>query len=207
MFLLWLRQLPWCGDRTLASVPPSAGPVLLTLLFFLLVPSSYRVLCQSIYSFCWSGTPVFSQLAFRMYFCVWRCILDVSMERHVLHVHLLFRHLFPTPVFLPGESPWTEEHDRLQSMGSQSRTWFTWGGCWLIQLPQGCWTETLDSLLTSAHSQSLATWLYQDGRLLHQSQKERESLIEKQKSQSFVIWSNEWHLSIFVILYCLKLSY
>ena len=26
----------------------------------------------------------------------------------------------PTPVFLPGESPWTEEPGRLQSMGSQS---------------------------------------------------------------------------------------
>ena len=25
----------------------------------------------------------------------------------------------PTPVFLPGESPWTEEPDMLQSMGSQ----------------------------------------------------------------------------------------
>ena len=25
----------------------------------------------------------------------------------------------PTPVFLPRESPWTEEPDRLQSMGSQ----------------------------------------------------------------------------------------
>ena len=25
----------------------------------------------------------------------------------------------PTPVFLPGESPWTEELGRLQSMGSQ----------------------------------------------------------------------------------------
>ena len=24
----------------------------------------------------------------------------------------------PTPVFLPGESPWTEEPDRLQSIGS-----------------------------------------------------------------------------------------
>ena len=23
MFLLWLRQLPWCGDQTPASVPPS----------------------------------------------------------------------------------------------------------------------------------------------------------------------------------------
>ena len=26
----------------------------------------------------------------------------------------------PTPVFLPGEWPWTEELDGLQSMGSQS---------------------------------------------------------------------------------------
>ena len=26
----------------------------------------------------------------------------------------------PTPVFLPGESPWTEESGGLQSMGSQS---------------------------------------------------------------------------------------
>ena len=25
----------------------------------------------------------------------------------------------PTPVFLPGESPWTEESGRLQSIGSQ----------------------------------------------------------------------------------------
>ena len=28
----------------------------------------------------------------------------------------------PTPVFLPGESPWTEEPGGLQSMGSQGRT-------------------------------------------------------------------------------------
>ena len=28
----------------------------------------------------------------------------------------------PTPVFLPGEPPWTEEPGGLQSMGSQSRT-------------------------------------------------------------------------------------
>ena len=53
MFLLWLRQLPWCGDQTSASVPhqPRSSPVLLTLLFFLLVPSSYRVLHVSIYFF------------------------------------------------------------------------------------------------------------------------------------------------------------
>ena len=29
----------------------------------------------------------------------------------------------PTPVFLPWESPWTEEPSSLQSMGSQSQTW------------------------------------------------------------------------------------
>ena len=29
----------------------------------------------------------------------------------------------PTPVFLPRESPWTEEPGRLQSLGSQSQTW------------------------------------------------------------------------------------
>ena len=31
----------------------------------------------------------------------------------------LERAQLPTPVFLPGESPWTEEPGRLQSMGSQ----------------------------------------------------------------------------------------
>ena len=54
MFLLWLRQLPRCGDRTpllLFPHQPRAGPVLLTLLLFPLVPSSYRVLHGSIYSF------------------------------------------------------------------------------------------------------------------------------------------------------------
>ena len=49
MFLLWLRQLPRCGDQTppLFPHPPRAGPVLLTLLFSPLVPSFYRVLCSS----------------------------------------------------------------------------------------------------------------------------------------------------------------
>ena len=42
-----------CGDETSASVPcrPRSSPVLLTLLFFPLVPSSYRVLHISIYFF------------------------------------------------------------------------------------------------------------------------------------------------------------
>ena len=52
MFLLWLRQLPWSGDWTPAfqfARPPRAEPVLLTLLFSPLVPSSYGVLHGSIY--------------------------------------------------------------------------------------------------------------------------------------------------------------
>ena len=43
--------------------------------------------------FHWWGTPVCSQLMFCMYFCVWRCIPDVFMERDALHVHLLLCHL------------------------------------------------------------------------------------------------------------------
>ena len=31
----------------------------------------------------------------------------------------------PTPVFFPGESPWTEEPDELQSMGSKDYS--PWG--------------------------------------------------------------------------------
>ena len=53
LFLLWLRQLPDVGIRLRlqSSRPLRAGAVLLTLLFLLLVPSSYRVLHGSIYSF------------------------------------------------------------------------------------------------------------------------------------------------------------
>ena len=95
MFLLWLRQLPPAGSGPLLQCPHlrRVGPVLLTLLFFPLVPSSYRVLRDSIYSFLWSGTPVRSELVFCMHFCVWRCVTDVSMERDVLHINLLLHHL------------------------------------------------------------------------------------------------------------------
>ena len=87
-----------CPDVGIGSLlqfphPPRAGPVLLTLLFPSLVPLSYRVLCGCIYSFPLDSTLVCSQLVFRMHFCVWRCIPDVSMEREVLHVHLLLCHL------------------------------------------------------------------------------------------------------------------
>ena len=94
--LFWLRQLPQRGVWTLEDWflhLPRAGPVLLTLLFFPLVPSSYWVLHGSEYFFRWSGTADCSQLQFCMHFCVWWCVPDVSMEREILHVHLLLFHL------------------------------------------------------------------------------------------------------------------
>ena len=49
-------------------------------LIFPLVPSPTEF-CVGLYSlFCWSDTPVHSQLVFCMYFCVWRCIPDVIHE-------------------------------------------------------------------------------------------------------------------------------
>ena len=102
MFLLRLRHCPQCGDWTPVSVPPPrrAGPVLVTLLFSPLVPSSYRVLCDSIYSFRWPGIPVLSQLVFCMHFCVgsvflmypWREMYSMStysspiLFAHISHV-------------------------------------------------------------------------------------------------------------------------
>ena len=84
------------GIRYLLQFPhlPRVGPVLLTFLFPPLVPSSYQVLCGSIYSFplvrysCLLSAGVLHVL-------LWRCIPDVSMDRDVLHVHLLLRHLVP----------------------------------------------------------------------------------------------------------------
>ena len=77
--------------------PLWAGPVLLTLLSFPLVPPSYRVLRGSICSFllvrysCPLSAGVLHALL-----CL-RCIPDVSEERDVLRVHLVLRHLV-----LPG---------------------------------------------------------------------------------------------------------
>ena len=100
--------------------PRSAGPAPLTLLFFALVPSSYWYLCGCICSFLLIGYSCPSQLVFCMHFCVWWCIPDVSVERDVLHVHLLLHHLvLPHSSILAWRNPWTEEPRRLQSMGSQ----------------------------------------------------------------------------------------
>ena len=64
-----------CPDVGIGPLPqfphsPRTGQVLLTLLFSPLVPLSYQVLCGSMYSFHWSGTPVCSQLVLCMHFCV-----------------------------------------------------------------------------------------------------------------------------------------
>ena len=73
--------------------PLRAGPVLLILLFSPLVPLSYRVLHGSIYSFpltrysCLLSAGVLHALL-----CL-KCIADISIERDVLHVHLLLCHL------------------------------------------------------------------------------------------------------------------
>ena len=86
---------PNVGIGPLLQFPhlPRAGPGLLTLLFFPLVPSSYRVLHGFIYPFL--VVRYSSQLVFCTHFCVWRCIPDVSVERHVLGVHVLLYHLDP----------------------------------------------------------------------------------------------------------------
>ena len=63
---------PTVRIRPLFQFPhlPRAGPVLLTLLFFPLVPSSTKF-CVSLYIlFRWSGTPACSQQVFCMHFCV-----------------------------------------------------------------------------------------------------------------------------------------
>ena len=74
MFLLWLRQLPQCEDRTPASVPPPAkgrsSPTNTSV--FPLVPSSYQVLGGFIYSF-----PLVS----------YSCLLSAG----VLHAHMYLK--------------------------------------------------------------------------------------------------------------------
>ena len=63
-----------------------ADPILLTLLFFPLVPSSYWVLCGSLYSFPLVRYSCPLSAGVCMHFCVWRCIPDVSVEKDV-HTH------------------------------------------------------------------------------------------------------------------------
>ena len=93
MFLLWLKQLPRCGNRIPASVPsPARGrssPANTPVSPQLLCPTEFYMVLYILFH--WSGTPVCSQLVFCMHLCVWRCVPDVSVERDVLHIHLLLR--------------------------------------------------------------------------------------------------------------------
>ena len=54
--------------------------------------------------FHWSGTLACSQLVFHKIFCVLRCVPDVSIEREVLHIHLLLHHLVLIDSFLDVNS-------------------------------------------------------------------------------------------------------
>ena len=94
----------WCGDGTPAAVPPLTEGRSTPINTPSFPPSSFILpsfLWVYIYIlFCWSGTPVCSQLAFCKHFCVWRCIPDVSMKRDVFHVHLLLHHLAPPKDYL-----------------------------------------------------------------------------------------------------------
>ena len=47
------------------------------------------------------------------------CICHSCVSNKTLLLNITRRAWHPTPVFLPGESPWTEEPGRLQSMWSQ----------------------------------------------------------------------------------------
>ena len=95
IFLLWSRQLIPCGDRTPTLVlPPTEGRPRPNNIPVPPTPSSFTLpnFVVLYIIFLWSGTPVSSQLLFCTHFCVWRCILDVSVERNVLHFQLLFCH-------------------------------------------------------------------------------------------------------------------
>ena len=70
---------------------------------------------------------------------------------------------WPTPVFLPGESPWTEEPGRLQSIGSQrvrhdrsdfSQSFHSLSRVWLFATP---WTTAGQASLSITNSWSLLT--------------------------------------------------
>ena len=86
MFLLWLRQLPWYGARTPASVPPPAEGRSSPTNTPVFPPSSFLLL-----NFAWFNISFSTGVL--MHFCVWRCIPDVSVERDVVHIHLLLHHL------------------------------------------------------------------------------------------------------------------
>ena len=90
------NQLLWCGDLNPGSAPQTPRCRLVLFTVFLCFPSflhSTEFCVDLCIPFRWSGTPASSQLMLCKIFCIWRCIPDASMERDVLHFHLLLRHL------------------------------------------------------------------------------------------------------------------
>ena len=111
-FLLWLRQLPQCGDWTPASVPPPtkgrSSPtntpvfpptsfILPSFAWFYIFFPSDQVLLSA---FSWYSACT----------CVWRYIPDVSMERDVLQVHLLLHHLVLSQSNFLILMPWIQSY-------------------------------------------------------------------------------------------------
>ena len=119
--------------------PLRAGPVLLILLFPPLVPLSYWVLCGSIYSFPLVRSSCSLSAGVLYAFLCLKCIPDVSVERDVLHVHLLLCHLvLPAPYFwwliFPGGSDSKESTAVLE-------TW-VWSLGWEDPLEEGMATHS-----------------------------------------------------------------
>ena len=85
---------PMWGSDSCFIPPPAEGrpsPANTPVSPLVLHPTKFCMLLYILFR--WSGTPVRSQLVFCVNFCVWRCIPDVSVERDVLHVHLLLHYL------------------------------------------------------------------------------------------------------------------
>ena len=96
---------PWLGSysvgRRIRRLKGRPGWVLLCSSVWQVFSGPDCLLFSFLWEFCmvlyallhWSGTPVHCQLAFGVHFCVWRCIPGGSVEREVLHIHLLLCHL------------------------------------------------------------------------------------------------------------------
>ena len=115
MFLLWLRQLPQCGDRTPASVsPPAEGRSSPTNTpDFSLLPTSYRVLRDSLYSFLqvrysWllSAGVLHALLCLKVFFLIylWRQMYSTSTYSSAI-LFLVHVRLFTTPRTVAHQAP------------------------------------------------------------------------------------------------------
>ena len=92
------------GIRPLLQFPHPlrAGPVLLTLLFFSLVPSSYRVVLGSVQSFPLVRYSCLFSAGVLMHFCVWSCTPDVS--RKEMHSSSIYSSAILSPLLAASNS-------------------------------------------------------------------------------------------------------